>query len=299
MTTRNLLVELFVEELPPKALKKLGEAFSSTLFESLRVQGLVAGDAVVTPYASPRRLATHITQVADQAGDKPVSQKLMPASVGLDANGQPTPALLKKLAALGADAAVVPTLKRESDGKTDVLFLDTIMSGATLAEGLQKALDETVARLPIPKVMTYQLDDGWNTVNFVRPVHGLVALHGADVVPVRLLGLASSNVTQGHRFEAARHPVMLKDADSYALQMETEGAVVPGFEARRAEIARQLAEAARREHLKPIEDEALLDEVTALVERPNVLLGQFEETPLPQALSHPISPPGALRRQTR
>lgn len=277
MSTKNLLVELFVEELPPKALKKLGEAFSTTLFESLKAQGLTSADSAVTPFASPRRLAAHITQVAVQAADKPVSQKLMPVSVGLDADGQASPALVKKLATLGADASVVSSLKRENDGKADVLFLDIVMPGAKLADGLQKALDEALAKLPIPKVMTYQLDDGWSSVNFVRPAHGLVALHGADVVSIHTLGLASSNVTQGHRFEATKHPVVLKDADSYATQLETEGAVIASFEARRAEIVRQLAEAAARQGLKPIDDDALLDEVTALVERPNVLLGQFEE----------------------
>ncbi len=276
MSTKNLLVELFVEELPPKALKKLGEAFSTTLFDTLSAQGLTSAGSAVTPFASPRRLAAHISNVASQAADKPVSQKLMPVSVGLDANGQATPALLKKLAALGADASVVPALKRENDGKADVLFLDIVMPGAKLAEGLQKALDEALAKLPIPKVMTYQLDDGWSSVNFVRPAHGLVALHGADVVSISTLGLASSNVTQGHRFEATKHPVVLKDADSYAEQLKTEGAVIASFEARRAEIVRQLTEAAAKQGLKPIEDEALLDEVTALVERPNVLLGQFE-----------------------
>ncbi len=281
MTTQNLLVELFVEELPPKALKKLGEAFAGTLFDSLTAQGLVSADATVTPFASPRRLAAHITLVAAQADDKPVSQKLMPVSVGLDANGQATPALLKKLSALGADASVVPSLKRENDGKADVLFLDVVMPGAKLAEGLQKALEDALAKLPIPKVMTYQLHEncdqpGWSSVNFVRPAHGLVALHGAATVAVSALGLTSGNITQGHRFEAAKHPVVLKDADSYAAQLRDEGAVIASFEARRAEIVRQLTEAAARQGLKPIEDDALLDEVTALVERPNVLLGQFE-----------------------
>ena len=277
MSIRNLLVELFVEELPPKALKKLGESFAATMLDTLKAQGLATAESVVTPFASPRRLAAHITAVAAQAADKPVSQKLMPVSVGLDANGQATPALIKKLAALGADASVVPQLKRENDGKADVLFLDIVMPGAKLADGLQKALDEALAKLPIPKVMTYQLDDGWSNVNFVRPAHGLVALHGDDVVPIATLGLASSNMTQGHRFEAIHHPVRLKSADTYATQLAAEGAVIAGFDDRRAEIVRQLTEAAAKEGLTPIEDDALLDEVTALVERPNVLLGQFEE----------------------
>jgi len=277
MSTRNLLVELFVEELPPKALKKLGVAFATTLLESLRAQGLASTQSVVTPFASPRRLAAHITEVAAHGSEKPVSQKLMPASVGLDTNGQATPALLKKLATLVTDPSVEHKLKHVNDGKVDILYLDLVMPGAKLADALQKALDEALAKLPIPKVMTYQLDDGWSNVNFVRPAHGLVALHGDDVVPIATLGLASSNMTQGHRFEAIHHPVRLKNADTYAAQMAAEGAVIASFDERRAEIARQLAEAAAKEGLTPIEDDALLDEVTALVERPNVLLGQFEE----------------------
>ncbi len=277
--TKNLLIELFVEELPPKALKKLGEAFSSALFESLKAQGLASPDAAVTPYASPRRLAVHVAAVAERAADKPVSHKLMPVSVGLDANGQATPALLKRLAGMGLDASVVPGLKREGDGKAEALFMDTVVTGATLAEGLQKALDEALTKLPIPKVMTYQLQDGWSTVNFVRPVHGLVALHGAEVVNIGILGLEAGRATQGHRFEAASPTVSIRDADSYAAQMESEGAVIPGFDARRADIARQLHDAAAKiGGVKPIEDDALLDEVTALVERPNVLVGQFEES---------------------
>ncbi len=275
----NLLVELFVEELPPKALKKLGQAFASVLLEQLQAQGLAGAGAHLTPFASPRRLAAHITGVSAQAADKAVSQKLMPVSVGLDASGQPTPALLKKLQALGADASAVAGLKRAPDGKAEALFYESTARGATLAEGLQKALAEAIAKLPIPKVMTYQLADGWTDVKFVRPAHSLLALHGARVVPVTALGLTAGNTTRGHRFEAAQAVVTIPDADAYADVLAREGAVIAGFEARRAEIARQLAEAAAKVGggAHPIEDDALLDEVTALVERPNVLLCQFEK----------------------
>ncbi len=276
MRTASLLVELFVEELPPKALKKLGESFVSLLADGLKAQGLVAADSVSTAFASPRRLAVHLTGVAGRAADKAQQSKLMPVSVGLDASGGPTPALLKKLAALGADASSVPGLKRALDGKAETLFLDSTVPGATLAAGLQKSLLEAMARLPIPKVMQYQLDDGWTSVNFVRPVHGLVALHGSEIVPVQALGLEAGRVTRGHRFEAAVAELVLEDADSYAAQMQAEGAVIPGFAARRAELVRQLTAAAQRQGLVPIDDEALLDEVTALVERPNVLLCCFE-----------------------
>ena len=278
MTVKNLLVELFVEELPPKALKKLGEAFSAALATSLKKDGLAGDHAVVTAYASPRRLAAHVTGVLAVAADKPVVQKLMPVAVGLDAAGNATPALLKKLAALGADASCVTSLRRENDGKADILFYDSLAKGATLAEGLQKAVEAALAALPIPKVMTYQLADGWTTVNFVRPAHALVALHGSDVVPVSVLGLTAGNTTQGHRFEAAVAPVVITDADSYAETLKRDGAVIASFAERKAEIARQLAAVAAQAgtDLKPIDDDALLDEVTALVERPNVLVGQFE-----------------------
>ena len=276
MSSNNLLVELFVEELPPKVLKKLGESFAGSVLESLKAQALTAETSEATAYASPRRLAVHITSVSSQAEDKAVSQKLMPVSVGLDANGNATPALLKKLNALGANESAVASLKRENDGKADILFYDALVKGASLAEALQKAVEEGLSKLPIPKVMTYQLRDGWESVNFVRPAHSLVALHGNTVVPVSVLGLQSGNSTQGHRFEASVSPVMIKDADSYEAQMQNEGAVIPSFDARRVEIVRQLTAAAQKQNLKPIEDDALLDEVTALVERPNVLLGQFE-----------------------
>ena len=294
MTTKNLLVELFVEELPPKALKKLGEAFSGVLADSLKAQGLVAADAAVTHFASPRRLAVHVASVAPHAADKAVSQKLMPVAVGLDAAGHATPALLKKLQTLGADVSnpsvAVASLKRAPDGKADALFYDSTVKGATLTEGLQKALLDAIAKLPIPKVMTYQLEGGcelpgWSSVSFVRPAHSLLALHGADVVPVYALGLHAGNSTQGHRFEAAVSPVVIAHADAYASSLAQEGAVLASFAERRAEIVRQLAAAAAKVGggCKPIDDDALLDEVTALVERPNVLVCAFE----PQFLEVP------------
>ncbi len=288
MTHQNLLVELFVEELPPKALKKLGESFANVLFEQLRDAGLTGAGAVVTPYASPRRLAAHVTQVAAQAADKAIQQKLMPVTVGLDASGNATPALLKKLQALGADvanpAALVASLKRAPDGKAEVLFYDSVAKGATLLQGLQKALDEALAKLPIPKVMTYQLETdcelpGWTSVNFVRPAHGLVALHGTQVVPVKTLGLKAGQTTHGHRFEANVSPLVIQDADSYAATLARDGAVIASFAERRAEIVKQLNAAAAKVGggAKAIDDDALLDEVTALVERPNVLTCEFEK----------------------
>ncbi|MDO9393983.1 MAG: glycine--tRNA ligase subunit beta [Methylotenera sp.] len=283
MSTKNLLVELFVEELPPKALNKLGEAFASVLFETLKSQGLAADTAAVTAYASPRRLAVHATNILAVAPNKTSTQKLMPVSVGMDASGNATPALIKRLNSMGLTEASVANLTKQMDGKNEALFLDVMQKGISLKDGLQIALNDAITKLPIPKVMTYQLADGWSNVNFVRPAHSLVALHGNDVVAVTALGLTAGNQTQGHRFEASVSPVILKNADTYAEQLKTEGAVIASFTERRAEIVCQLNATAQNAStglstsLKPIEDDALLDEVTALVERPNVLLGQFEE----------------------
>jgi len=288
MSIQNLLVELFVEELPPKALKKLGESFANTLLEQLRTQGLAGAESQVTSFASPRRLAAHVTAVQAQAANKAVQQKLMPVAVGLDSTGNATPALLKKLQALGADvsnpAAALAALKRAPDGKAEALFYDSVNPGASLQAGLQKALEDALAKLPIPKVMQYQLETdcelpGWSSVHFVRPAHSLIAMHGSTVVPVKALGLTASNSTQGHRFEAKVSPLVLTHADHYAEVLKRDGAVIASFAERRAEIERQLQAAAAKVGggVHPIEDEALLDEVTALVERPNVLICEFEK----------------------
>jgi len=280
----SLLVELLCEELPPKALPRLSESFAQTLAAELAASGLRPSGAAVTPYATPRRLAVHLACVVTRAIDKPLRQKLMPVAVGLDAAGEATPALQKRLAALGLADVHPPQLIREIDGKAESLFVDTVVPGAALADALQTALETAIARLPIPKVMQYQLESGcdqpgWTSVSFVRPVHGLVALHGTEVVPVTLLGLQAGRSTHGHRFEARAPRIALRDADSYATQQAEEGAVVASFAERRALIASQLAAAADKVggDVRPIDDDALLDEVTALVERPNVLVGQFDE----------------------
>ena len=293
MTAQNLLVELFVEELPPKALKKLGEAFASTLAASLQSDGFMASDSVVTPFATPRRLAVHITAVASQQADHLVKTKLMPVSVGLSEDGSPKPALIKKIISLtNADVDVAAYMRdfviREHDGKTEQLIASRMAVGTTLASGLQSALEEAIAKLPIPKVMSYQLAQncempGWSSVSFVRPAHKLIALHGTNTLTISVLGLKSGRETLGHRFEAAVSPVVVADADSYAATLLKDGAVIASFAERRAEIERQLVAAAAKAGAAdgttytPIDDDALLDEVTALVERPNVLTCAFEK----------------------
>jgi glycyl-tRNA synthetase beta chain len=262
----------------------LGQAFAHGIFSQLQSQGLLAEAAQIKSFASPRRLAVHIDKVLTQAPARQVQHKLMPVSVGLDAQGQATPALLKKLGALGFDAAVVAQLQRAGEGKAEVLMLDQTVDGMGLVPGLQLALEHALAKLPIPKVMSYQLEQGcelpgWSSVSFVRPAHGLVALHGDQVLPVHALGLQAGSTTQGHRFEATCNPVRIAHADAYADTLLKDGAVVADFEQRRADIVRQLNAAAANigAGVRPIEDADLLDEVTALVERPNVLICAFEK----------------------
>jgi glycyl-tRNA synthetase beta chain len=289
MTTKNLLVELFVEELPPKALKKLGEAFATSVREGLGSRDYLNEASVTTVFCSPRRLAVHITDVLAVSRDKRIKTKLMPVSVGLDAQGNPTPALAKRIRSMyhqEVDVAniLAQRVSRESDGKTEALFHDVLAAGLPIVRGLLEAVEEAIEDLPIPKRMSYQLEKncelpGWTSVSFVRPAHGLVAVHGSDVVPIWALGLEAGNTTHGHRFEASVDPLVIKDADSYAQQLRDEGAVIASFAERKTEIAKQLAAAAAKlgGGVQAIADDALLDEVTALVERPNVLVCAFEK----------------------
>ncbi|WP_438859633.1 glycine--tRNA ligase subunit beta [Achromobacter spanius] len=281
MTTniRPLLVELLTEELPPKALQKLGQAFAEGVRATLERHGLLAEGCAVTAYSTPRRLAVHLSAVLAQAPDQPYAEKLMPAKIGLTEDGKATPALQKKLAAKGLENIDLATLDRESDGKQDYLVARGTAPGSSLAAGLQEGIDTALNSLPIPKVMRYQLADGVTTVKFVRPAHGLVALFGADVVPVSALGMQAGRDTLGHRFMCAG-PVSFTDADSYAATLAEKGRVVASFEGRRDDIQRQLLDHAGRLSATLGDDPevaALLDEVTALVEHPTVYVGQFEE----------------------
>lgn len=277
--TRPLLVELLTEELPPKALQRLSQAFAESVRATLDTHGLLTEANEVAKFATPRRLAVRLSHVREQAPDQDYAEKLMPVKIGLDAEGKPTPALFKKLAAKGLDNIEPSTLSRESDGKQDYLIARGTAPGAKLLTALQEGLQAAIDELPIPKVMHYQLADGVTTVKFVRPAHRLIALHGVDVVPVTALGLAAGRGTLGHRFMAT-DPLDIADADAYETTLAQQGRVVASFEARRADIEQQLQAHARRLGATLGNDPevvALLDEVTALVEHPTVYEGQFDE----------------------
>ncbi|HEY1058129.1 MAG TPA: glycine--tRNA ligase subunit beta [Limnobacter sp.] len=269
----SLLVELFTEELPPKALNSLGEAFSQLLSQALRDEGHLNEHSVVTAFASPRRLGCHITNVASTSPEKNMQERLLPVKIGLDAQGQATAPLLKKLVSLGLEGTDVSTLKTISDGKQDVLVIERTMAGKHLPESLNKALEAATTKLPIPKVMSYQRPDG-STVHFVRPAHKLVALHGSTVVDAQTLGLTSGRTTLGHRF-LSKGPIEIATADGYEAQLETEGKVIPSFAKRRAAIEQQLAEQAQGDQV--VQPADLVDEVCALVEWPVVYEAGFEK----------------------
>lgn len=271
----SLLVELFTEELPPKALKQLGEAFGLRLQDGLvraQLKDKAAADTRI--FATPRRLAVLIPGVRAKAEDRTESKKLMPAKVAFGADGKPSAALAKRLEKEGATA---DQLERRVDGDTEYAFLTQTIPGLTLAAGLQLALEEAIAKLPIPKVMSYQLADGATTVQFVRPAHGLVALYGGDIVDVSVLGLKAGRVTHGHRFQGVPD-IPVAAADAYEEALAAHGQVIASFDARRAETERQLRDKAVElgASLGPEQDVApLLDEVTALVEQPSVYIGEF------------------------
>jgi glycyl-tRNA synthetase beta chain len=276
--TRPLLVELFTEELPPKALQELGRAFAEGIRAVLVKRGLLAADRPAADFATPRRLAVRLDGVLAQAPEQAFREKLMPAKVGLAPDGTPSAALLKKLAAKGLSHLGPDDLQTESDGRQDYLFAAGTTAGTRLADGLQEALDHAIAHLPIPKFMRYQLADGVTSVRFVRPAHGLLALWGDQVVPVGALGLTASNTTQGHRF-MSEGSVAITSADTYEQQMLAEGRVVASFTERRADIDKQLQAQALRLGATLGDDPEvarLLDEVTALVEHPTVYVGEFD-----------------------
>ena len=269
----TLALELVTEELPPKALKQISEAFAQELVAGLKRRDFLASGSVATAYATPRRLAVTVSDVRTVAPDKPFKEKLLPVSVAFDAKGKPTPALIGKLKAKNLSHLDPSSLSREHDGKVEVLVHADIAKGGLLVNALQSALEEAIEKLPIPKVMSYAAAGGYyNDQKFVRPAHRLLALHGTDIVPVGALGLRAGSLTDGHRFQS-RPGIEIAAAEAYAPTLEAEGKVCPGFAARRARIVGELsAAAAGATVLMPA---ALLDEVTALVEWPKVYTGGF------------------------
>ena len=265
--TQTLLIELLTEELPPKALNNLGNHFAAAVAEGLEKAQLIKGNVQYTAYASPRRLAVQVSNVKAVQDDQHVVKK-GPAVANAMKDGAPTKALEGFARSCGAD---IGSLKIIHDGKQDVYAHEFTQAGKPLSELLEDIINQAVKKLPIPKVMRW----GSSTHTFVRPVHGLVILHGANVVPANVLGLQSGNSTLGHRF-LSDGLITIENADSYAEQMREQGKVIASFAERKAAIQTALNQHAGRLNATVAADEALLDEVSALVEWPVVLEAGFE-----------------------
>lgn len=266
--TQTLLIELLTEELPPKALNNLGNSLAASIVEGLEKAQLIEGVAEYTAYASPRRLAVQIKNVKAVQADQEVVKK-GPAVANAMKDGAPTKALEGFARSCGANIA---DLKIVHDGKQDVYAYEFTQQGKSLPELLEDILAQAVKKLPIPKVMRW----GSSTHTFVRPVHGLIVMHGADTVAASVLGLESQRQTSGHRF-LSDGLFDITHADRYAEQMREQGKVIASFAERKAAIQAALNQQAGRLNATVAADEALLDEVTALVEWPVVLEAGFEE----------------------
>ena len=273
----DLLIELFTEELPPKSLRRLGDAFSEGIFNTLKTAGLLSDDSKVTGYATPRRLAVHITQVLNQAADYPVREKLLPTSIAFDAQGQATAPLLKKLGALGYADIDIATLEKSGDGKNEALYLNVIAKGAVLEQTAQAALENTLGKLPIAKMMHYQVlqkNGQLADVEFARPAHKIIALHGNNVLAINALGICANNQTEGHRF-LAPGIISIASAEQYESALLEHAKVMPSFEGRRKHIETALLKAAGADLV--LMPDSLLDEVTALVEWPAIYECHFDQ----------------------
>ena len=271
--TAPLLVELLTEELPPKALARLMEAFSRNLFEGLKEKNFLAGAAEPKAYATPRRLAVVISQVLEKQPDRLVERKGPALATALDAAGRPTPALIGFAKSCGVDLA---KLEKRSGDKGEYFVYCFKQKGEPLKQHLATIVEAALKRLPIPRLMRW----GDGEAQFVRPVHGVILLHGNKVVPGTVLGLKSGNKTRGHRF-LSKGLITIKQAKDYEKILKQSGKVYAAFEVRRAAIRKALDAEAKK--MAPGTDwnlgksDELVDEVTSLVEYPVVLAGSFDQ----------------------
>ncbi len=277
LQSADLLIEIFTEELPPKSLRRLGEAFSEGIFTSLKSVGLATSSSKVISFASPRRLAVHVSDVLSQAPDFPVREKLLPTSIAFDTEGKATPPLLKKLGALGYADIDLGTLEKAGEGKGEALYLNVIAKGAVLKQAAQIALEQTLSQLPIAKMMHYQVlqkNGQLADVQFARPAHRIIALHGNEILQLSALGIDAGSQTEGHRF-LAPGITTISAANQYESDLESNAKIVPNFNKRRTQIEEALLKAAGSDLV--LMPDSLLDEVTALVEWPAIYECHFDE----------------------
>ena len=278
MNLDNLLIEFVTEELPPNSLKELGEKFGQLISQGLQEQNFIENaDTIV--YATPRRLGVKILNVAEKSKDEKKLIKLMPTKIGFDENNKPTQALLKKLKSLNESAEAVQKVIKKTEKNQEILFIEREIYGKTLEEVLSEIIKNSINKLPIKKMMSYQLEDGWTSVNFVRPIKNLLTIYGSKTLKVSSLGVVANNNSFGHRFESKKSILTIDHADNYEKILLEDGGVIVNFNKRKEKIQKDIVSTTDsfNEKLHVEDDEDLLNEVTALVEMPNILTGSFEE----------------------
>ena len=278
MNLDNLLIEFVTEELPPNSLKELGEKFGQLISQGLQEQNFIE-NADTRVYATPRRLGVKILNVAEKSKDEKKLIKLMPTKIGFDENNKPTQALLKKLKSLNESAEAVQKVIKKTEKNQEILFIEREIYGKTLEEVLSEIIKNSINKLPIKKMMSYQLEDGWTSVNFVRPIKNLLTIYGSKTLKVSSLGVVANNNSFGHRFESKKSILTIDHADNYEKILLEDGGVIVNFNKRKEKIQKDIVSTTDSfdEKLHVEDDEDLLNEVTALVEMPNILTGSFEE----------------------
>ena len=264
---QDLLIELGTEELPPKALKKLSDAFTASLVEQLAAASLEHGD--VEPYAAPRRLAVLIKAVPEKQPDQTVKRTGPAVQAAFDADGNPTKAAEGFARSCGVS---VDEVSRIQDGKVEKLYYELTQPGSSLSALFPAMVEKALADLPIPKRMRW----GDNDYQFVRPVQWLLMLHGSDVIDAEIMGHKAGNTSRGHRFHAPAD-ITIANAADYADRLREQGYVEASFETRRDLIRGDVEAKAQELDGVAVIDDELLDEVTALVEWPIIIAGNFEE----------------------
>ena len=278
MKKNNFLIEILTEELPPSSQKILSEHFGSHIAKKLHEYNLTESIKYDT-FSTPRRLAVIIHGVLEQADSELKLIKLMPKKVGFDSNNSITPPLLKKLNALGEDESITSQLKTLVESNQEILYLEKKFEGYKLEDIIESVIEDSINKLPIAKTMSYQLEDGWTTVNFVRPAKNILTLYGNKPLEIMVLGLRSTDTTMGHRFESTKERIKISNADQYETEILEKGNVIVNFDKRKNKIWQNiqanLKALGKKYQIK--DDDDLLNEVTALVEMPNILIGKFEQ----------------------
>ena len=278
MSLDTLLIELVTEELPPTSLRDLGEKFGQLIAQGLLEKNIIELSDIKV-YATPRRLGVKVLNVTERSKDEKKLIKLMPAKIGFNEANEPTQALVKKLQSLNEPAEAIQKVIKKDEKNQEVLFIEKKIFGESLEDVLSEIIDNSINKLPIKKMMSYQLKDGWSSVNFVRPLKNLLVMYGSKTLKVSLLGLKANNKSFGHRFESKKNILTIDHADNYEKILLEDGGVIVNFSKRKEKISKDIIVAANsfKEKLHIKDDESLLNEVTSLVEMPNILMGSFEE----------------------